>query len=351
MVKVLIITDKGCEKACASELTELLGVKSSITPYVVESEMSIDDAHKVVYRSQVALRVLIHIGSAPNLDNLDKGTLDVSFLEGKNFKARGEPLDSGLMSQEIAEGVGAWIHKKTKLPVKLDRPDITITAIARKKIDICVDILGKDLSKRDWRIMLSRRSLKSTVAASAAIYSGAKKGETILDPLADDGTLIIETALKLSNTSPRKHDRDIPNNWKEDSESTPEKLTAFANDLRETKAIRINSKLAGVNKIIHSTKVAVDWMDLKLEKGSVDRVLSYPLTSGKALNPKKASKGIDNLMNQVAHVLKKDGVMTCITEKPEELLPAATSYGLKEIERHEISMGKRPMSILLFRGA
>jgi len=271
------------------------------------------------------------------------------------------------LTQELIEAVGDWAHERLRRKVNLKSPDVIIAAVTNPdgKIHIGIDVVGIPLSKREYRVMLSRRSLKATVAAATVIYAGIDAKQTILDPLADDGALAIESALYLSRTSPRHYATRFAFHkfpiykgkdwmaWKasQDKHVAPEKIErilAYCGQLREMKAIRTNAKLAGVEKYIHGTKVDVDWMDLKLEENGVDCIVTAPIPGGKSISPKEAEKHTNNLFNQAAYVLKRRKQITCITEKPDELLPHAKEHGFSQIARHDILMGKRLMSIVTF---
>jgi 23S rRNA G2445 N2-methylase RlmL len=271
------------------------------------------------------------------------------------------------LAQELVEEVGGWGHKELGLRVDLMRPDIVIYALATASgIDIGVDVVGQPLAKREYRIMLSSHSLKATVAAAAVLYAGAMADDAILDPFVDDGTICVEAAMLLSRTSPRKFQprfafQAFPGlaetDWKawrvaQDAAALPageRHITGFATTMREMKAVRTNSKLAGVDDHILSTRVSVDWLDAKRAEGSVDRIITLPVVSGKAVTPKEAAKLQDLLFYQAAYALTKKGTVTCVTEKPDELLPHAERHGFSLAMRRDVLMGKRRMAIVQWK--
>jgi 23S rRNA G2445 N2-methylase RlmL len=363
--RILVLTDTGCEEACAQEIGRWVKGAPTIQRNIVMLEATIKDAAVLGYRLQTARRVLIQITDPiDELEELDARKLELRtdlIAPGSTFKADGEIVgNQNFITQELIEGVGGWIHAQLQLPVKLNAPDVLFFAIATDKTYIGLDVIGRTLSKRDWRIMLSRRSLKATVAASTVVYAGATEKDLILDPLADDGTIAIETALYLTRMSPRFYERNFAFErfpclkgweWKQDERKEIQKIIAYAANLQEMKAIRTNSKLAGVEKDIHSTKVTIDWVDAKLEERSVDRIITAPIQSGKSLAPQQAAKINEQLFYQAEYIMKKKKSVTCITEKPDELLPAAQKYGFSEDSRREVYMGKRQMTIIIFRKA
>jgi 23S rRNA G2445 N2-methylase RlmL len=370
-MRVLVITDSGCEEACAIEIARWTKAKTVTETNIVSFEADLTTAALLGYRLQTARRVLLEL--MPPLDtiedieshNPDAEVIAQTVSEGATFKADGEilamkpgqeeaPMD--IITQELVEAVGGWGHRKLGLQVKLKSPDLVVYAVKTPEcIRVGIDVVGRGLAKREHRIMLSRRSLKSTIAASTVLYAGVKEKDVILDPVADDGSIAIEAALLLSRTGPRQHERfafeKFPGDkgdWKKDMHKDIERITAYAANLQEMKAIRTNAKLAGVDKHIHSTKVTIDWVDAKMKERSVDKIITAPIPSGKSIAPQQAAKLDDQLFYQAEYILKKQGTLTAITEKPNELLPAAEKYKFKELERRTVLMGKRDMTIIKF---
>lgn len=369
---ILIITDSGCEEACVLEIGRHMKAKPTVAPNVVRIKGSLEDAITLGYRLQTARRVLLELCDADSIDGLESKAPDKEAIalipEDGTFKIECDVLaltteeleaEARIMSQELIEAAADWATRHIEAKVKLSRPDAIIYAIQTpERLHIGLDIVGKALAKREWRIMLSRRSLKGTVAAATVIYSGAKAGELILDPFADDGSIVIEAALLLSKTSPRLFDRDLGferlmkrdwQQWRKEGREEITKIMAFASSMTELKAIRMNSKLAGVDKELHTTKVTVDWVDAKIEERSVDRIITAPMPSGKSVAPQQVAKLNDQLFYQAEYVLKRGKAVTCITEKPDELLPAAEKYKFKESERRKVLMGKRLMTVITFK--
>lgn len=377
-ITVLALTDSGCEEACAKEIGRWIKAKPAVKANVVEVSCTPMDAALLCYRLQTARRVLIKVLELDNADALEGIQPDIAFLRQfispeMTFKVEGEMLAMTVGGEEpeppfvqpLIEAVGGWAHTQLGNKVSLSKPDVVLFASqTTERLHIGLDVAGRSLSRREWRIMLSRRSLKATVAAATVIYAGASTKDAILDPIADDGTLAIEAALLLSRTSPRKFAKDFSfqrfpalagtdwKQWKAAQDGQTEELPTIAvyNDsLRDMKAVRMNAKLASADKLLHSTKIAVDWVDLKLEEGSVDCIITAPMPSGKSLPERKAERINDDLCNQSAYVLRRNGRMTCITEKPEEIIAPAQKHGLALQERRDVLMGMRRMTILSFR--
>jgi 23S rRNA G2445 N2-methylase RlmL len=432
---ILVLTDSGCEEACAKEIARWTKAKAKQHLNVVELKGSLDDAVTLGYHLQTARRVLVQL--TPPLETPeeieerkhDTAILEQLFPEDLTFKVEADVLglqlgdqqavapdsaavvdysrtaakdvsddgfdeneeeitgDSGetadaedreidalddgkegaryappMHPQELIEAVGGWVYRLGR-KVKLTGPDIIVYAMKTpERIWVGIDVVGRPLAKRDWRIMLSHKSLKATIAAATIIYSGAKESEAILDPLGDDGTIAIEAALLFTRQSPLHFTRNLAferfpafkgRDWKEwraqQKQQFEGKITAYAGQMRELKAIRTNAKLAGIEKEIHATKVEMEWVETKFEENGIDRIITQPVASGKSLAERQVQKLNDELFYQAEYVLRKGRSITCITEKPHELLAPAEKYGFTIISQRDVLMGKRRMTIISFK--
>jgi 23S rRNA G2445 N2-methylase RlmL len=377
MHTILVVTDSGCEEACALEIARYTKKKTAQHRNIVSLEGTLEDACTLGYHLQTARRVLIQVlEPLQDISLLENQKIPASifqelFPEDLSFKAEAEVLamhtDGSrthlITAQELTEEVGAWVYHQGR-KVNLKSPDIVVFAAQTSESTyIGIDVIGRSLSKREWRIILSRRSLKATVAASVVVYAGCKDHEIILDPLSDDGTLAIEAALMLSSTSPLFYAKSFAfqkfpalqktdwKSWKEEQDKRKEisKISAYGANLQEMKAIRTNAKLAGIEKDIHATKVTLEWVETKFEENSVDRMIAAPMPSGKSVSLQQAKKHVDELFYQAEYVLKKNKTITCITEKPEELLEPAKKYGFTVEKERYVLMGMRRMAIVTFK--
>jgi 23S rRNA G2445 N2-methylase RlmL len=371
---IFVVTDSGCEEACAIEITRWVKHPTVIHRNVVTLEGTLDDAVLLGYYLQTARRVCVQlIDPAEGVEGqkADEELLKEVLTPTATFKVEAEILaldsegtgEAGQLVQELIEVVADWAIDELNRTVKLSHPDIVIYACqTTEHLYIGIDVVGRSLAKRDWRIMLSRRSLKSTIAAATIIYAGATEKEVILDPIADDGTLSIEAALLLTRTSPRSYDRKFSyeqwpvfagRDWKAwkttHKKKEINKIIAYGANLHEMKAVRTNAKLAGVDKEILATKVSVDWVDAKNDERSIDRIITSPIPSGKSITPKQVEKINEQLFYQAEYVIKKNKTVTTITEKPDELVPHAEKYGFKIERKIPVLMGLRKMVITIFK--
>lgn len=324
-MNIIILADPGCEQACANELERVTGAVGTPSSGVLLCDLDAQTACDFVFKTQTALRVLVEL----DLENPEKE------LFGSTYRI--VCSDEERVS-EIATALGAIV------PVDLTNPDTVVYA----QDDIVGVDLGGELWKRDWRVMLSRKSLRSTVAASAAIYAGLSGA--IVDPFGDDGTLAIEATLLLTGKSPRAFEKRFPfqkiplckDIVVSDTPKSTEPIHVFTQDLRDVKAVRTNAKLAGCS--VEVTKLPVEWLHTKVER--VQNILTYPPSSGKSIPPKKVVPDLEEFFRQASEVLEPDGSITCVTAKLDELVAAAS--GFEQGATHEVRMGKQPMHIVTF---
>ncbi|MDD9954478.1 MAG: hypothetical protein OXR66_09185 [Candidatus Woesearchaeota archaeon] len=342
MPTILVITDKGCEQACVLEIARWMKKETTIAEQIVTVDCSLEEGALLAFHLQTARRVLLQL-TAPYTDSPGEPDPAVLGLIDGTFKAEGHSTG---ITQELVEQVGGWVHKQGK-SVDLVNPQFIVYAIKTDKTYVGLDLVGKALEKREWRIMLSRRSLRATIAAAALLYADVQGDDVLVDPSGDDGTLAIEAALLLSKTSPLQFSTGLAYEKLTVPKTVPvreiEKISVFCENLRDVKAVRMNSKLAGVEKLLHSTKVPLDWLHTKV--ADVDKIVTYPVSSGKALPLKIVEKRNETLFEQAAEVLKKKGTITCICVKPEEFA-CAQKYKFKLLHTHPVWMGKSKLEIM-----
>ncbi len=409
---IIVIVDSGCEDACALEIKRWLPKAEAIVrEHQVELQGTLHDAAMLGYRLQTARRVVVRVlPTFKKIEDIHdkvfpKNLIDEMFSATATYKLEAEVLTQHPkwrrpkpqpMTQEVIDEVGNWCYEQlvgksskkssdvkksdnTELDSKnldseshnsenlengrkvdLKRPDIILYALVSELgVDIGVDVVGIPLARREYRIILqSQRGMKATVAAATIIYAEATSGK-ILDPMPGDGIFAIEAALMRTRTSPRKHQRVFSaskfpalvddKSWRDEKDRVQDRdILAFAANMKEMKAVRTNSKLASVDDAILATKISVDWMDVKLDAKSIDRIITSPPASGKSLMAKDAAKIQDQLFNQAEYILKTKGTMTCVTEKPEEIITAAAKYNLIPQKKITVLMGKRDMTIIIF---
>lgn len=91
-------------------------------------------------------------------------------------------------------------------------------------------------------------------------------------------------------------------------------------------AIKKNAKIAGIEKSIVISRIDVDWVDIKVEEGTVNCIVSYPPQLTQRNDKKTILKLYNELFHQAEFVLKHKGKMVLaahsldIIEKTKHLL-------------------------------
>jgi len=331
-MEIIILTDPGCERACETELQRIISKKGRVGTGTVHCDLTLQEACTFTFRTQTALRVLVYLGALSAVPSR------LEFF-GETYRISGK--------EELISQIATWLTPHITSRVDLENPDTVVYAHSETVIGID---LGGELWKRDWRVMLSNRSLRATIAASAAIYANVTPKSRVVDPFGDDGTLTIETAFLQTGKSPRSFVKSFPfqrlppctdiNVEDHIEEASP--VTAFVQDLRDVKAVRMNSKLAGCHVTV--TKLPIEWLHTKIE--DVALVLTYPPSSGKHISPKRATALLREFFVQMHEVLSPGGTITCVTLKPDELIRAAD--GFVQTAALKVHMGKMPLAFVTF---
>ena len=141
--------------------------------------------------------------------------------------------------------------------------------------------------------------------------------------------------LLLTGTSPRQHAKRLPfERWCLRESTRAEEVVpvrAFAETFRDTKAVRMNSKLAGVP--VDVTKGA--WS----AEAPVDGIITSLLRS-KHVNVRER---LVRLSRQTT-ALAQGGRLVCVTQRSERIRLG----GLDPVDTYDVLMGKSPLTIHVY---
>ncbi len=250
-MKALSISYKGMEDITAFEIKELIGKKVSVKESCCVFECSKNELAKYCYLCQGANRVLVlldefNIKDISDLKRIEE--IDFSkWLDGKSFAARSEIIENRLDNVEVQKATGDEIVGK----VNLDNPDVTVFVyIYKDRCYVGIDFSG-DISKRDYKIKLTRDDLKGTIAYALVRLSDYDFSKSFLNLNAKTGTIAIEAALFGSGKSVNHYNKDKFPFLKffdykfEDEEEREVDVHAFDSE-GYAKVIGMNAKVAGV---------------------------------------------------------------------------------------------------------
>jgi len=369
----LAIMHKGIEKIAAQEIKELIGAKCVLGETVVRFEIEgLLDLCALCYRAQSVAKVLLLLGQTHAKDEeaiaAYAGTLDFStFLtKDKTFRVRCVRVgEHSFDSADIEQGVGGALAEKYSCTANLDDPDVPVYVYVHQ--DTCylgIDFAGVDLSKRQYRIFAPAEQLRATTAYAMLRIAGFSRKISLLDPFCGSGTILIEAALSACDYPLNFHDKDrfafhrFPPLKKEDITTLFAKLdkritapdtriVGYDSFLKNVKAAQKNAKIAGINKRIDVSKIDVEWLDTKFDKGEVDLILTDPPIMTK-IKEKVMKKVYKEFFYQAEFVLKKEGKIVLVTPVPDAFSPFATEYHFVEKERVAVEQGKQRLYVLVF---
>jgi len=381
MLTACAITDKGIEKITLLELDEIISVKGKPEECAVMFECKdYDELLRFCYMSQSIKRVLLLFSSFDfkNRDDLvskikecfKKINLNDWFDKDKSFKVECERLgEHEFGSQTIEEDVGEKIifAVKEKLgfvpAASMKSPDTIIYVfINNKKAYLGIDLAGKDLSKRNYRIYSAPGIINANLAYALYRMSNHKPGQKLVDVFCKSGIVCTEAALYLTGLSINYYPKDFafkklkpfPNkDWeaffkKIDKKAKLEKMDITGSDplLRNVEASKKNSKLAGVDKFINFTRIDLEWLDTKFEEKSIDIICSRIPCPSKHIAESEIKKTYKELFYQAEFVLKKGGRMAFLTERMS-LLKEMLTQDLKIVKEDEFWSGEQRYEFVL----
>jgi 23S rRNA (guanine2445-N2)-methyltransferase / 23S rRNA (guanine2069-N7)-methyltransferase len=371
---LVLLCDVGCEEYTSKEIRELVK-KTPVQKkgYLTIPDCSLEDAALLCYRSQTASRILVLIqeGEVQSVEDILGNTTFLDYDYSLFLKKDGlfrvscdRNGEHGFQSKDVEQEIGELLHEKRGLVANLKTPDMVLfCAIHDEAYVFGIDLAGRDLGKRDYKVFHTRKSMRSTVCYAAVRAAGYTGKENLLNPLSSDGVVEIEAALFAARTSPQRFRKEFAfrgmpiaqgTDWDtffkklDDSAGAEPSIKGFAPMLRMLKMSRANAKLASVEKFLTLTSCEVSWLDTKVEAKSVDIIVTQPPSSGKNTPLKDVEKLQDDLFKQAKLLLKKNGTVLLIAEKKAEFLNAAEHHSFALKEEREVHMGGTRLLFLKF---
>ncbi|MBW2990143.1 hypothetical protein KY348_00385 [Candidatus Woesearchaeota archaeon] len=384
-MQAFTITDKGLERIALLELDELIKVKGKEVKAedcaVIFNCKSFQDLFKFCYFAQSIERVLLLFAnfefkeSKDLLSKFEKEINKIKFKEwfDKNttFKVECKRMGrhrfgSSTVEQDLGEKIILRVKKELGFApkAKMESPDtIFYVFINNNKAYLGVDLIGRDLSKRQYKIFSAPGIVNANLSYAISRIAGFDGKKKLVDVICKSGLVCIEAALYASKLSVNYYSKDFAfkklkpykkNNWdgffkKLDSKAdTKTKLNILGLDsmLRNVEASKKNSKLAGVDKIIGFSKMDVEWLDTKLDKASVDIIASRIPCPSKHTSKSFITKLYKELFYQAEFVMKKQGLMVLLTENTS-LLKQMITKAFKLIKEYELWAGKQRYEVVV----
>ena len=370
-MKGIIITHPGIEAVAGKEVKELIGADCSISRSVAAFETkNIQDFCTLTYKSQSAIKVLYVFFSArvKKLEDILAKVKDSDlseWMKNKSFAVRSKMLDNEFIDgMESERDIGEVIFDKYKAKVDLETPDVTFFLyVVGNEAFFGVDFAGFDISKRNYRIFCQSDSIKGTVAYALVRLANYKPGMLLLDPFCQSGTVAIEAAFFASHKPvnfynkdklaflkfPQFNDFDFDKFFAEHDESVDVKgITVSDSQQRNVKAAEKNAKIAGLNKQMTFTRMDIEWLDTKFEKGSLDLIVFNPPKLSRVMTDKGFDKVFQEFFYTAEFILSGKGKIVLIAKNYKQILNQAVRYNFSLKANFPVSQGKEDLSILIF---
>lgn len=384
-MKGLAITSSGIEDISALEIKELINSKAEVKEGCVIFDIKkLEELCLLCYKAQSVEKILLlfdyfgfkdhddlnnklkqAIGKIKFSDWLDKTT---------TFRATCKKVDNDMLSsEEIAADAGEFIieaikkTKKYQQKVELDNPDITFLIFINKNTAyLGIDFSGRDLHKREYKLFAHPNSLRSTIAYALLRIADFKPKEILLDPFSHSGEIPIEAALFASNFPVNYFSKEKFSFIKFkplkkfsfnkffktiDKKIIKQKkplISCYDISMMSINAAKKNSKIAGINKLINFSRIDTEWLDVKLKKESIGKIVTHPPELTRNTNPKDIEKIYDKLFYQAEFILKKEGKVVTITQSTDLLKKAAEKYKFRVESEREVWSGKQGFKVVLF---
>jgi putative N6-adenine-specific DNA methylase len=345
-MNLLIMCPPGFENEMQEEANELIQKKATLhTGMIIVDECSYADAATLCFHSQLAQRVLIHLGVQDNTtEEINESIFNEYLVSGTSYGVKATKQEEALMqSTDIAAEVGYTIgeyakEKNIDLSVNLKQPDVLIHAtVTESKTYFGIDLVGFDMSKRPYKVVNTSHSLNGAFVYGILRKIKYQEQDMILDPFCHTGIFCIEAALRNTKRSiffyehefqgflykQTKKEFEQVQGQLDNTQESNQKIIGYDSMLKTIKAAEKNAKIAGIHNDIQLSKVGIDWIDSKFDEFSVPFIISYPpQISKRAANQKDILKLYDELFYQAKYILQKEGLMYLLMHKPldEELL-------------------------------
>lgn len=368
-MECMALVSRGIEDVACMEIAEITGAKCRQEEgCALFSAKKIEDLFRISYSAQSISCAILLLSSFEfkTFDNIPDKIKKVSIPSKpkiKKFVVKCQREGShDFSSTDVEKELIKHIEKK--LDAKHDFREFELVFfcyICSNKFYFGIDFAGFELQKRQYKIYAQSSSLRCTIAYALARLSGFKKGESLLDPFAGDGIILIESALYSSGISPNLYNKDkflftrlkdFPKSKKllenlDKNPSARSKIIGFDSAFRHIDYTRKNAKIAGVHDLVELSRVEMEWLDVKFRGKSIDRIVTKLPSSIKAAN----GKLLNEFFYQSEFVLKDKGTIALITHYPDMAREAASKKGFKILEERKVRSGQQELWIMVLNKA
>ncbi len=364
------LTDIGVEDSTRRELEAKLDVEAEVFDTVVRFDADLLDICEFIYTGQSVRRVLAGIAdfsfedlediSEASEEALSNHSLEEWFDEDTSFRILCERLgDHAFSSRDVSVALGDYVVDSVEEElgfqpeVDLDDPDLIIYAyIHDDRAWIGVDLCGRDLSQRNYKVFSHPTSIRGNIAYSLVSMSGFDKEDVLLDPFCGAASIPLEAFYHASRVPVHSQNRELDfvnlfdEEWDDwfrelNSRSDPSgvNIYAFDENLQNLDYGKKNAKAAAVDDFIEFSKLDVEWLDTRLDENEVDVIVTHPPQNSQSRDEQVIEDVYDEFFYQADFVLNDEGCIVALMLYTELLEGAAEKHGFEVVERREIRTG------------
>ncbi|MCF7865854.1 hypothetical protein K9M18_00260 [Candidatus Woesearchaeota archaeon] len=375
-MNITIITEQNTTDLVVSDLKEtfILDKIKKTGNFYVNLEAEIEKIIELIYKSQFSKRILLTIstGTFTNAENLiekikkDLNEKTLNLMTGKTLRTECERTgEHDFNSVHIEQEITNIITDKTKQKTDLKNPDNLIyIEIINDEYAVGIELVKKDLSKRQHKIFNVFNELKGTTAYNMLLFSEIKSKSIIADPFSMGGTITIEAAIRKNNFPVQFYEKPIIKNIQGFEEETQIKIQKqqdkkilnkqkeiYSTDpaFKNISAQKKNAKIAGVEKNIEFSKINAEDLDLKIGENELDLIVTRIIEPSKHIKENKCTKIYEDFLKNVKKPLKKTGTITIIARNPQLFEKIAKEQKYEKIKEKTIMQGKQELNMAIFK--
>ncbi|MFT4261138.1 MAG: THUMP domain-containing protein [Candidatus Woesearchaeota archaeon] len=324
--KITFLTDDGLQEFVKQELKERFKEESTIENKLITTNIDLNKAYQIMYNSQTIKGCLLELEKG-KFNKLEEITLPFQkikdIIQEQTCKIAVQREGTHEFNSVQAEKeIGIKLQEQTNLNYDFKNPEITINIIINNNDYVLgIDIAGRDLSKRQYKIFNHPNSLKGPVAFSAIMLAGLNN--SLLDPYSLSGVIPIEAAIYQSGMPVNYFEKKFALNKIKsinlDTKTskinkTPKKVYSLDENFKNISAQKKNAKIAGVEKHIEFSRTKLRDLDLKFYEIKPDVMVTIPLESSKRISEKSQRSYSETLFEQAENILTKK-IIVLITKK------------------------------------
>lgn len=215
-MKFFVTSAKGLEELVAAELAALGIAGAKIERGGVSFAGRLEDGYRACLWLRTASRVLLVLAEFPcsSPEELYAGVRTIAwheYLTPEMTMAVDSVLRDSAMTHSgfialkskdaIVDSIRDKFGRRPNVDTKL--PDLRVNVhLVKNSCTVSLDMAGEPLDRRGYRLDRNKAPLRENIAAALVAFSGWCGETPLYDPMCGSGTIVIEAALRASDTAP-----------------------------------------------------------------------------------------------------------------------------------------------------